>query len=388
MTVEAKRVAVVVTTIGDGAFVDAMRPLFEIAGGRLTVIVIGDRKSPPACGAAVARLSADGHDAIWMDEAAQRAWLANVPDLASHIPWNSDNRRNVGVLEAWRRGADVIVSLDDDNMPIDAVDFFAHYSRVGGVLCAPEVQTGNRWVNVCELIECRSGYDDARVSVFARGFPLARRVPERLVISPAPIDACIALHLGLWLGEPDVDAATRASVAPRAVAARVDSPVILPVQALAPFSTQNLAAARRLVPAWWFVRMGDGCAGLRMDRFGDMFQGYFAAMAIAAMGERIAVGPPLVEHGRNVHALGQDLAVELPGMLLLDSMLSFLETPLAPADSYASAYLSIASGLTDWARTAAAPLWRNALPAWADSTAETMRAWVDACRVLDTAAIV
>jgi hypothetical protein len=224
------------------------------------------------------------------------------------------------------------------------------------------------------------------VSVFARGFPLARRVPERLVISPAPIDARVALHLGLWLGEPDVDAATRASVAPRAVAARLDSPAILPAHALAPFSTQNLAAARRLVPAWWFVRMGDGCPGLRMDRFGDMFQGYFAAMAIAAMGERIAVGPPLVEHGRNVHALGQDLAVELPGMLLLDSMLPFLETPLARPDSYASAYLSIASGLTDWARTAEAPLWRNSLPAWADSTAETMRAWVDACRVLDTAA--
>jgi hypothetical protein len=242
-------------------------------------------------------------------------------------------------------------------------------------------------VNVCELIECRSGVDDAPVSVFARGFPLARRVPERLVISPGAIDARIALHLGLWLGEPDVDAATRASVVPRSVAARVDSPVILPADALAPFSTQNLAAARRLVPAWWFVRMGEGCPGLRMDRFGDMFQGYFAAMAIAAMGERIAVGPPLVEHGRNVHALGQDLAVELPGMLLLDSMLPFLETPLARVDSYAAAYLSIASGLTDWARTAEAPLWRNSLPAWADSTAETMRAWVDACRVLDSAIV-
>ena len=384
---EANRVAIVVTTIGDGAFVPEMRPLFEAAGGRLMLIVIGDRKTPAGCGAAVARLSADGHDATWMDEAAQREWLAHVPDFASHIPWNSDNRRNVGVLEAWRRGVDVVVCLDDDNLPIDAVDFVARYSRVGGIASAPEIHTGNRWVNVCELIECRSGYDDAPVSVFARGYPFARRGPERLSISPAPIDARIALHLGLWLGEPDVDAATRASVAPRAVAARVDSPVVLPANALAPFSTQNLAAARRLVPAWWFVRMGAGCPGLRMDRFGDMFQGYFAAMAIAAMGERIAVGPPLVAHGRNVHALGQDLAVELPGMVLLDSMLPFLETPISRADSYADAYLSIASGLTDWARAANAPLWQASLPAWADATAESMRAWVDACRLLDPAPI-
>jgi hypothetical protein len=376
----ASRVAVVVTTIGDGRFVEGIRPLFEAAEGRLALIVVGDRKSHPGCGAAVARVASDGHDAIWMDEAAQCAWLANVPGLDAHIPWNSDNRRNIGVLEAWRRGLDVIVCMDDDNLPVDPADFIACYSRVGGTVRAHEVVTNGRWINVCELLECRSGYDDAPVSVFPRGFPLARRGRDRLTIARESIEASIALHLGLWVEEPDVDAATRAAVAPRAVAAYIEEPVLLPPNALAPFSTQNLAAARRLVPAWWYVRMGPGCPGLRMDRFGDMIQGYFAAVTIAAMGDRIAVGPPLVRHARNAHSVLGDLAVELPGMALLDAMLPLLEDPVAPADSYADAYLGLAGRLTDWARTARAPLWRDALPQWADATAATMDAWVEACR--------
>jgi hypothetical protein len=375
-------IAVVVTTIGDGSFVAPARSLFEASSGRLSLIVVGDRKSPPACGRAVERLAADGHDATWLDEAAQRDWLANVPGLDAHIPWDSDNRRNIGVLEAWRRGSDVIVCLDDDNLPIDPIDFAGRYSRVGARISTREAIVDGRWLNVCDLLDCRSGYDDGPVSPFARGFPLARRKPGRVTVSRDLIEAPVALHLGLWLGEPDVDAATRASMAPRSVAARVSDAVLLPRHALAPFSTQNLAAARRLVPAWWFVRMGDGCPGLRMDRFGDMFQGYFAAMAITAMNERIAVGPPLVEHGRNQHSLARDLAAELPGMLLLDAMLPFLEAPVAPASRYDEAYLAIASGLTDWARTARAPLWRDALPAWADGIAATMTVWVDACRTL------
>ena len=106
-TGEANRVAVVVTTIGDGAFVDAMRPLFEAADGRLALIVIGDRKSPAGCGAAVARLAADGHDATWMDEAARACW--RTCDLAAHIPWNSGQSAQRGRAEARRRGVDVVV---------------------------------------------------------------------------------------------------------------------------------------------------------------------------------------------------------------------------------------------------------------------------------------
>jgi len=32
--------------------------------------------------------------------------------------WNSDYRRNIGYLQAYASGADIIISIDDDNYPL------------------------------------------------------------------------------------------------------------------------------------------------------------------------------------------------------------------------------------------------------------------------------
>jgi hypothetical protein len=376
-------IAVVVTTIGDGTFAEQLRPLFIALEQRLSLIVVGDHRTPPECAANLARLSDDGHDICWMDVQTQTDWLSQVPGLARHIPWNSDNRRNIGILEAWRRKRDVIVLMDDDNAPVDHADFVSRYGKVGTTVSLRELITGERWVNVCELLECRSRYDDRPVHIYPRGFPLSRRGGCKSSISPAATSATVAMHLGLWLDEPDVDAATRGAVAPVSVRATTDQPLFLPAGALSAFSSQNVAVARRVVPAWWFARMGTLSSGLRIDRFGDMIQGYFAAIAIAAMGERIAVGPPLVRHQRNAHSVIADMAVELLGMDLLEAMLPLLEAPAPKAVEYPDLYLALAHRLTDWAREARAPLWRDHLPAWADATAETMQAWVHACKALD-----
>ena len=154
-----------------------------------------------------------------------------------------------------------------------------------------------------------------------------------------------------------MDAATRAAVAPRTDACKLPAPVLAPLGALAPLSTQNMAVARRLVPAWWYVRMAQDLGGFQLGRFGDMLQGYFALLAMEAMGDRMAIGPPLVNHYRNPHSLFADLAAELPGMSLLDSLLPLLEEPLQPAPDYATAYLNIAGKLRNWANETRVTLW-------------------------------
>jgi hypothetical protein len=73
-------------------------------------------------------------------------------------------------------------------------------------------------------------------------------------------------------------------------------------------------------------------------------------------------------------------------MALLDAMLPLLEAPVAAGQSYEHVYLDLAGRLTDWARTATAPLWGDELRQWTDATAGTMEAWVHACRQLDPVA--
>jgi hypothetical protein len=380
-----KSVAIVITTIADGGFVANFRPLLEHGGNNIRLIIVGDLTTPPQCETAVQRIRADGLNCCYLGPDRQKELLHAVPDLAAHIPWRSDNRRNVGFLEAWRQGSDVIISMDDDNIPGHPADFIDQYRAVGTPRRLKLVETRNRWINVCSLLECRSGWDRQPISVYARGFPLSRRGTDGTTVSDAEMNGDVVMQVGLWSGEPDVDAATRSATAVQSAGLRIADPVIVPTGARLPISSQNVAVARRLVPAWWYVRMGTCVRGLRMDRFGDMFQGYFATIAAEALGDAVAVGPPLVAHRRNPHRLLADLAAELPGMALLETLLPFIEDAPAPAQTYEDAYLQIAARLQEAARRASDELWGEALRSWGEETAKVMEAWTAACRALDTA---
>ena len=170
-----KSVAIVVTTIGDGSFLDALRPVLELSDGSFNVIVIGDLKTPASCPEAVARFKSEGFSVTWFGPDEQREWLSQVPDFAPFVPWNSDNRRNLGVLEAWRQGKEIIVSLDDDNAPLDAAEFVKLYRDTGGVLRGREVQSDNRWINLCAFLDCKSSYNDSSVAIYPRGYPILHR---------------------------------------------------------------------------------------------------------------------------------------------------------------------------------------------------------------------
>lgn len=43
----------------------------------------------------------------------------NYNTLSNLIGWNCIQRRNIGYIEAYKRGADIIASIDDDNIPYD-----------------------------------------------------------------------------------------------------------------------------------------------------------------------------------------------------------------------------------------------------------------------------
>uniref|UniRef100_E6QWM0 Putative Ata16 protein n=1 Tax=mine drainage metagenome TaxID=410659 RepID=E6QWM0_9ZZZZ len=377
------KLAITLTTINDGRFLERFRPLLLAGGERISMVIAGDRKTPPDCARRVERLTAEGFDVRYLGLDAQ-AEIAHSAGLApDFVPFDSDNRRNLAVLEAWRRGADVFVSLDDDNWPLDPHEFISCYGQVGSVQRLPVVCGAGRWPNFCAMLDIRSGWTDEPVAVFARGHPHARRDGETIGLAIGPEEeATVLAHVGLWSGHPDVDAATRAALDP--VSRGMPRPNILlaPGDARAPMSTQNVAVARALVPAWWYVRMGPMKSGRPLDRFGDMFQAYFASMVIEALSGRFAFGTPLVRHERNPHSLLRDLAAEASGMALLEDLLGYIETVPRGATA-AEAYQAVAEGLAD-ALPVGGGLLGDDARRWADETAEAMVAWTHACARLGT----
>src|SRR6266852_6099969 len=117
------RIAIVVTTIFEPLFIDGyVENLRRFGRENVEIIVIIDRKTPPTVAERCKHL---GLLCPTLDE--QEAFLSRFPSMAGRIPYDSDNRRNVGFLMALDRGAELMISIDDDNYALDDVDFVGEH---------------------------------------------------------------------------------------------------------------------------------------------------------------------------------------------------------------------------------------------------------------------
>jgi hypothetical protein len=130
-------VAVVVTTIGRGEFLDEYHAavLAENALDRVQFIVIPDRKSPPELAVRCAGLAKRGLRIHCPSLQEQETYLAKL-NLSRFIPYDSDNRRNIGYLMALESADDFTISIDDDNFCRPGERFFAEHA----VVAAPPVK--------------------------------------------------------------------------------------------------------------------------------------------------------------------------------------------------------------------------------------------------------
>ena len=69
-------------------------------------IVVGDLKTPK-----------ESYDKIKCDYLTVEYQNTKWPTLSNLIGWNCAERKTLGVLEAYERGADLIAIVDDDNVP-------------------------------------------------------------------------------------------------------------------------------------------------------------------------------------------------------------------------------------------------------------------------------
>src|SRR5438067_5549398 len=163
----SRRAAIVVTTIFEPQFLDGyVANIRHFGRDDVDLIVIVDRKTPPSVAAACAR-----HGVVCPTLDEQEAFLAKFPSMKGRIPYDSDNRRNVGFLMALERGAEVLISIDDDNYCLDDVDFAGEHLAAGETIDLAATESSDGWINLCSLLEASTADP-----IFPRGFPyFARR---------------------------------------------------------------------------------------------------------------------------------------------------------------------------------------------------------------------
>ena len=333
-------VALVTTTINVPTVLDAYSANARRFGHEPMLLVVGDRRTPPQAATWLAALGADGTDVEYLDVHAQRRWLKRFPALDRLLPWNSIQRRNLAYLRAAERGAQTIITVDDDNIPTDA-DFIGAHGVVGHIRTVETVAAANGWFNVCELLETQPP-----VPFVPRGFPPAERHAAS-DLSYGSAARRVVVNAGLWTGDPDVDAATRMVLSPTVSGLRPDTcqRIALASGTWCPFNSQNTAFDATLLPCMYLVVMGATYRGMVIDRHDDVWMSLFAQKIIEQMGDAVTFGEPLVNQVRNNHNVLDDLAGEVPGMLLTDTFVRLVRGLELQETSYVGCYQELIEGL-------------------------------------------
>jgi len=366
--------ALVMTTINIPTILNGYADNFEKFGKKSEVefIIIGDRKTPSEAGTVIEDIKKRGFKAEYLDVTAQEKWLSRFPDLMAMIPYNSDNRRNVGYLLAGERDADIIISIDDDNYALPNEDYLAGHRFVGIQKKMKSARSVNNWFNICRLVDTKP----SRI-IYPRGFPYCKRWVDTQDYGVT--SGRIVMNAGLWLHHPDADAVTNLNEPVEIVGLNSEN-VMLSHGTYSPINTQNTALHIDVLPSYYYILMGAPIEGSKVDRYGDIWSGFFSSKVINHMDERITVGMPLADHIRNKHDLLKDLRQEMWGMILTDYLAPILETIELSGTTYGQAYVDLANKLEKI--TTADEKLNSDAKAYFTQITKNMRIWVDVCSEL------
>jgi len=362
-----KEIALVITTIGSGKILElickssAQSDIMD----KTTLIVIPDRKTPRGLFDRCKEIRNYGFKILYPIIAEQDDFLKKVGFAPKLIPYDSDNRRNVGYLMALDCGSEITISLDDDNYPIQSLE---DHLIVGDEISWPVLFSDTQWINICDLLRMNKDH-----KVYPRGFPYYKR-HQSYEVNIRFGTGRVGLNLGLWVGDPDFDALTWLSVPTKSTSFKGNS-FLLGRQMLTPINSQNTAVHRDVMPSYYQVRMGAG-----IGRFDDIFGGYFCQKCIKHMGDRIRIGTPIVNHRRNSHNYLKDLKGELKGILIMEELLPWLEEVELTGSTYAETYVCLADMLDIQMLRFKGSIWTREIKQYFNEVTFLMREWVKVCQ--------
>jgi hypothetical protein len=373
------KTSLVLTTIFDPVLLSDYYDNFSKYGhlDEIDVIVIPDKKTPAATYERCAELSRCGMKIQCPTMEEQNAFLGKVGLPAEFIPENSDNRRNIGYLMAYGSGSDMLISIDDDNYCTPGEDFFKEHAVVcGGTETLPVLQSSTKFFNICDLLEF-----DCAVAPHPRGFPYYAR-HQKPKITTANVQGEVHINAGLWRLDPDIDGITWLVLNPHVTAFKGKS-VVLGAESWTPVNSQNTAMRRDAIAAYYFIRMGYPLAGMPIDRYGDIFSGYFVQACANQMGGHVRAGTPVAEHKRNTHNYMRDATNEWGCILVLEEILAWLVEARLEGSTYIEAFHSLSEGIQEAVEKQRGPVWSDAVRGYFHRMGYQMRMWLNACKAID-----
>ena len=310
-------IALFTTTI----YVPSVLRQYRASDPDVLMIVAGDLKTPHA---EVRALCAELGNAVYLDPQDQEALGYKCSGV---IGYKSIQRRNIALLEAIRSGADVVLSIDDDNAPRHS-SYFADLRTAFGQ--AVDMAVFDAWFNL--------GSNAADGFIY-RGFPFSLRGTEpsyEYVLSAGRV----GVINGLIYGDPDINAIDRyPDGGPHVVKYYIhkEGVYVNPRTTWTPINSQNTAYVRELAPLAFVLPA--------VGRYDDIWASFMALRVMEATDYHVLFGEPSVVQERNPHNWLVDLEKEMYGMKHTEAFCASLKAiDVDPAPSVIDNLAAVARG--------------------------------------------
>lgn len=265
-----------------------------------TLVVVGDLKTPHE---EYLKLSGEYEKVIYLSPELQERWFK---DLSDAVGWNKVMRRNLGFVYAYKAGASLIATIDDDNIPYDN---WGQNILVGQTL--PIKLFGTRKdIGVFDPLMVTN----AR-AIWHRGFPIDLIRESRDVVEDHSVERKVLFQADLWDGDPDVDAVCRKIHRPKDLKLICKKEYFpFSSRSYIPFNSQNTFIAREALPYYMCLPY--------VGRMDDIWGGYIAQYLLNT---RPVFMPPTVWQERNEQSLDQNFRDEVLGYTTTYKMLQNME---------------------------------------------------------------
>lgn len=214
---------------------------------------------------------------------------ARYKEISEAIGWNTIQRRNIGFIEAYKRGAEIIATVDDDNIP--EINWGKH------------VYVGQK-IKVDLFTPTADVFDPLSIfnypEIWHRGYPIELVKDRKYIRYQGQATRKVLVQADLWNGDPDIDAITRMIHRPIVNFSGITRPYCS--DKISPFNSQNTFLSREVIPYYAMLPF----VGRMDDIWGSyILQYYFPGSVI--------YGPPTVTQNRNEQNLVNNMQDELMG---------------------------------------------------------------------------
>jgi hypothetical protein len=274
------------------------------------------------------------------------AWFkerfADHEKYASVIPERCHAETSFGFLAALEQGADAIIEIDDDVYPCANGSFVRqHLENLSGTSQSSIVMSKCRWYNTLESLQI-----DATPRIWPRGHPYSTKFRCSEFVRTNGGGPAV-LNVGLWAGDPDLDALTLVQLGGLDGKGPVQSRCLRHNRTVVGTGTyfavcsMNTAFKAEIVPSFYQLYM----KAYGIDRFDDIWSGIFLKKIADHLGDGVSLGGPLGLHNKRPRDVFRDLQAELEGMVINETLWQVVDSLDINGKDYRSCYESLTGEL-------------------------------------------